>query len=506
MFLSTDCHMLLFILVVIVMGIVSAGGPPGTSSSQMTGDYKTARMLQFEQRDEIIYSVLSANPEWTSAEIFDAVQPMIKAAGLKEVSYRNLLNQLVQFRKALNISRPREVIPADQIAFMKAEMKSSPGITASRLSRRLFAVFGPAAVPYTRVATWVVCTHRSQRYSRTNDVCETTDAPIHPTIPMAQETFLKGVVGSMAGSGEGFREAYAALVGEFGPAAVDMQSAYTAWLTFVNDRDGSAPARSTISDAHGSPTTGHRSRSHLPVIRASEMSAETYSNFAAMTSNQPNTDSVRRDSIIASVLEQHPTWGVRQIFDAAEPLGAAAGLNPLRYHRNFQAKVRRMRNFLNISKERDTLSVEQNAFLRSAFAKDPIKAAIDWVVPIFKQRFPDVPEYRIRVWWSLAHAEAVKRSQAHPNGTSDSSRSPSPVLRGRAAWTKRHSEILKEVDQVSNGTYASYHQVHRKCSKRFAAEHLTPLSLSTFTYIARDHRLGSGVATASPTGATPKFD
>ena len=123
-------------------------------------------------------------------------------------------------------------------------------------------------------------------------------------------------------------------------------------------------------------------------------------------------EAAERDAIYRSLLEAHPQWSRKQLYEAAQPLVAAAGIPPSGYKR-FLNQISIIRREINGVRPYHRLTQAHVTLLEEEFLWDPTQSiAKVWTKmrDIWGDETPSI--YPVTQWWA-----AAKRNQ---------SRSPSP--------------------------------------------------------------------------------
>ena len=246
---------------------VVTSSEPGTSHRLVDPPVPTAhgRPARSGEQLAFLHSVVVENPKWNSVQVYEAVKPLWKAAGLAPMTYPSMRNHVTFLRRELGLCQKRDAIPSDQVAYLKVELMTNPDMTPTKLSTNLQTLFGSEAAPHHKVVGWLKCARRTVRNAR-NAEGEKVKVPIRygtgNQMDEQQHAFLKGVFARRAEE-EGSREAYAALVGEFGPNAAAIQPVNAAWSDLLV---GEASVRHASPDmSRASSSQRQRSRSHSPL-------------------------------------------------------------------------------------------------------------------------------------------------------------------------------------------------------------------------------------------------
>ena len=500
-----------FLIIFGIVSITHSSSLPGTSRS-----FGEAEKNAYAARDDIVRSVLAQHPDWSSAQIFYAVQPMIHATGLRDLSYHNLRNQLTGLRRELKISRKRDTFSPDELAFLKTIAARTPSVRSRDAHREFEAKFGAGVASQERVANWLYVARRPARYVRTKEG-EVVRVPRMKAQPLTeeQEEFLQ-IHLMDHGVDVKFVDVYVNFVAKFGSGAARKESVKTSWRVLIRARAESKQRSSSSRSASMSPSattsktgpgntppmlrTGSRSSSSgssiewIPGPNVPDFASNLVVHAGPTGSRWQAAHGDVRDSIIETVLLQHPSWSNQQIHSAADPLILEAGLEALTKGQAFYAIVNQIRT--NISKQRETLPEKQNALLNEEFLWDPTQSA-DAVIEKVRSQFPDVDSSRVHSWWKLAQADARKSATQSTIVMSSRSSSPAAVSIPKtkihrvmaSAWTPRHSEITKEEDDRFAEENLSLAHIHRICSARFAAEGLTGIKRGVFNTKLRDIRM-----------------
>ena len=106
-------------------------------------------------RSSIVRSVVVANPTWSSKQVYEAVKPLIEAAGLKQVGFDSIRRNMWTVRREMDISIPKRKLTDEQIAFMKEELAWDPRQTAPSLHNTLHAVWGDDLPSMNTITVWL---------------------------------------------------------------------------------------------------------------------------------------------------------------------------------------------------------------------------------------------------------------------------------------------------------------------------------------------------------------
>ena len=106
-------------------------------------------------RSSIVRNVVVANPTWSSKQVYEAVKPLIEAAGLKQVGFDSIRRNMWTVRREMDISIPKRKLTDEQIAFMKEELAWDPRQTAPSLYNTLHAVWGDDLPSMNTITVWL---------------------------------------------------------------------------------------------------------------------------------------------------------------------------------------------------------------------------------------------------------------------------------------------------------------------------------------------------------------
>ena len=118
---------------------------------------------ELKRRDEILRTLFVAHPHWTGQEVMEAVQPLLRAAGLKPIKVNLLRVRLVALRKELKASREYHRLALEHTTFLNEEFAWDPDQLAAAVYGKFQSVWGPGAVSKARVLGWWYNTLRRVR-------------------------------------------------------------------------------------------------------------------------------------------------------------------------------------------------------------------------------------------------------------------------------------------------------------------------------------------------------
>ena len=247
----------IFIIVLCLVRSSEPGPSHALVDSSMTSG--GGRFAERRRPSSILHSVVVKNPEWNSVQVYEAVKPLWEAAGVAAMTYPTMQGRLTLIRRELGLSQKRDPIPPDQVAYLKVELITNPGMTPKKLSANLQALFGQDAAPHNQVVSWLKCARRTDRNTRDAEG-EKVKVPIRDGIRNQmnnqRQTFLEGVLERRPALEEASRGDYAALGGEAGPNTAAIQPVIGAASSGLL---AAAPSKSRASSSQR-----QRSRSHSP--------------------------------------------------------------------------------------------------------------------------------------------------------------------------------------------------------------------------------------------------
>ena len=145
--------MRLFLVFFATIVVYSTGGSPGIlRPGTATGTRQPNPLLK--QRNEIIRSVLVAHPHWRAPQISVVVQPLLKEAGLKPVSFPLLQDLLKPMRDELQVSRTALRFHPQHATYLRSLFATEPSLTPADAWVKFQSVWGPNAEPSHRVWRW----------------------------------------------------------------------------------------------------------------------------------------------------------------------------------------------------------------------------------------------------------------------------------------------------------------------------------------------------------------
>ena len=122
------------------------------------------------------------------------------------------------------------------------------------------------------------------------------------------------------------------------------------------------------------------------------------------TGASPGTSRERPElvAILRSLVSEHPTWTTHEVYTAAQPLLASAGLPPVGFHLVRRHMIQ-TRKDLNPSHEVFRFTPEQSAYLKSQRAENPAQKP-KAVVAKFQAMFGQdaVSPQRVSKWWTTS--------------------------------------------------------------------------------------------------------
>ena len=133
-----------------VLASVTSAAGPGSGSYPRMGRNR-GRGAALLRRDAIVRSVFLNNPTWSAPEVFQAVQPLIAAAGLKPMKYRSLATELVALRKDLKIPATWGGMNPAHTRFLRDEFAKDPLQPVAGVLAKFRTAWGPFAEPDDRV-------------------------------------------------------------------------------------------------------------------------------------------------------------------------------------------------------------------------------------------------------------------------------------------------------------------------------------------------------------------
>ena len=134
---------------VLAAPVTSAAGP-GSGNYPRMGRNR-GRGAALLRRDAIVRSTYLDNPTWSAPEIFQAVQPLIAAAGLKPMSYRSVATELVALRKELKIPATWGGMNPAHTKFLRDEFARDSSQPVLGVLAKFRTAWGPVAEPDDRV-------------------------------------------------------------------------------------------------------------------------------------------------------------------------------------------------------------------------------------------------------------------------------------------------------------------------------------------------------------------
>ena len=240
------CQVGMFMRIFLVFAALGSYTASVAPVATLSGRVKNPALVR---RDSIIRSVFADHPTWTSLEVFNAVQPLLHAAGLKPVGFQVLRNFLTSLRKEQHVSFPRPKLNHEHLAFLKAEFARDPDQSRQNVCAKFDDRFGPDAVPASRIARWWARSGNGYKYMRNNDgvAMRLPIAPKNPT-PLTREMdeFIRQR-STRSVNGSGFRDTYHGFVVKFGPNAADRATVQATWWAH---RDALTAAATNYLDEH----------------------------------------------------------------------------------------------------------------------------------------------------------------------------------------------------------------------------------------------------------------
>ena len=166
-------HMRLLVMVAVLLCEIGGADPTtlptGPASQPKSNDAGGRTKMRYtpnpelKRRDEILRTLFFAHPHWTGQEVMEAVQPLLRAAGLKPIKVNLLRVRLVALRKELKASREYHRLAPEHTTFLNEEFAWDPDQLAAAVYGKFLSVWGPGAVSKARVLGWWYNTLRRVR-------------------------------------------------------------------------------------------------------------------------------------------------------------------------------------------------------------------------------------------------------------------------------------------------------------------------------------------------------
>ena len=355
------------IFFVAVIFVIHATGTAPSTSIILRRANKGDRDPLLKQRDAIVESVFLPHPEWTSEQVFSAVVPLIKAAGLPPIKIRSLRVQLWDLAKKHKMKRAWGGMHPDHTAYLRDQLAKDPAQHPNVVWTQFQAVWGQAAEDPVRVKAWWRDTLRYQHRK------------------------LAGAAGSADQS-------------DLPDDWWELGEEFNQYLQSDSSRAGTpvgVPA----------PTPPGPTLKPRPSLRGSRDALK------------------QRNAIVESVYLANPTSSSSQIHKIANPLIVAAGFEPIgtAYVRQMVGRIKKASNTPpSVAK----MMPQHTAFLKAQFANDPNQLANDiWAK--FRASFgPDAESGdRVTTWWYNCRRRSLRKQAqpAHVRSRSGSPRAPSPL-------------------------------------------------------------------------------